>query len=371
MSDNNGQQNAHDNAFSNGKNPGIGGVTGGGISGGGSGGSGSSGPTGMFTGWCPGPGFYDPVEWGSRPNGEHAILIKSGMERCSIKVQLGDKGNSAGFNTQGKFKKMDEWTPKPGDWNCIENGYSGSHQSGALMESYLVRVNTCIYDIIVMNGKVHFTSYVNVPATDPGRSPHKIFDNYKSEAQQQVMDYLDFKDAVYQVSTFYKEMSNKFGAALSKEAEVLAEAAKGKKLRNVDEAIAAFNRYKDVLNKKYSVADREAIARALESMDMNQMAKQLTTFGKAFGLVNNAIDAYDMGNAIAKGVRTGDWNDAFRTAERLTTSKVAAAAVAFAFAALTTTPMGIVGYALIMAFTSALIDDALMDRINKFVLSLV
>lgn len=45
-------------------------------------------------------------------------------------------------------------------------------------------------------------------------------------------------------------------------------------------------------------------------------------------------------------------------------------AVAFAYAAPATTPLGIVGYALIMAVTSALIDDALMQRINNYVLSL-
>ncbi|MBW7982894.1 colicin-like pore-forming protein [Enterobacillus tribolii] len=89
---------------------------------------------------------------------------------------------------------------------------------------------------------------------------------------------------------------------------------------------------------------------------------------EAFGLVGTAIDINDMRVAVTKGVRTGDWNDAFRTAERLATSGLASAAVAFA--ALTATLMGIVGYALIMAFTSALIDDALMDRINKFVMSL-
>ncbi|MHB9812991.1 colicin-like pore-forming protein [Escherichia coli] len=37
-------------------------------------------------------------------------------------------------------------------------------------------------------------------------------------------------------------------------------------MRNANEAIKAFDRYKDVLNKKFSVSDREAIAKALESL---------------------------------------------------------------------------------------------------------
>ncbi len=34
---------------------------------------------------------------------------------------------------------------------------------------------------------------------------------------------------------------------------------KGKKIGNVNEALAAFEKYKDVLNKKFSKADRDAI----------------------------------------------------------------------------------------------------------------
>nr|WP_261422549.1 colicin-like pore-forming protein [Serratia quinivorans] len=45
--------------------------------------------------------------------------------------------------------------------------------------------------------------------------------------------------------------------------------------------------------------------------------------------------------------------------------KLASALVAFAFAALTATPLGILGFGLIMAITGALVDTKLMDQINN------
>jgi hypothetical protein len=367
----NGFDNAHANAFGNGKNPGIGGVSGvGSTVNNGSGGSSKPGPSGFFNGWCLKPS-KGPDQSYLDSNGEWHIVIDRGVDPCKITVDLGSSAynNSAGFNTQGRFKSVGSWMPKPDDWNVIENGQS-QIESGTL-DNYTVRVNTTLYGMSYKAGKPHYTWFINPGDGDNGKtSTYKSFEYYKPDAEKTLTDYLDVKDAIYSTSLFYKETSNKFGDAFARQAEALAEGAKGKKIRNAAEGIAAFNRYKDVLNKKFSVADRNAVANALESMNKDQMAKQLKTFGKAFGLVGTVIDIGDMTTAMVKGLRTGDWGDAFRTGERLATSKLASAAVAFAYAALATTPLGIVGYALIMAVTSALIDDALMKRINDFVMSL-
>lgn len=367
-----GFDNAHSNAFGNGKNPGIGGVPGSG-SGSGSGGSNGAktpGPSGVFKGWC----LRSTVDESYiDANGQPHIVITSGVDPCQIKIDADASGitNSAGVDNRGNFKKAGTWQPKPDDWNCIENGFPYlSPTTGVPVPGLIVRVDSCIYEVMVDNGKVSVYRDINMPLGDTKVSYSKTFKEKRPEAVKLAVDYMDVKDAIYGVSLFYKETSNKFGDAFAKQAEALAEGAKGKKIRNAAEGIAAFNRYKDVLNKKFSVADREAVARALESMNKDQMAKQLKTFGKAFGLVGTVIDISDMTKAMVKGLRTGDWGDAFRTGERLATSRLASAAVAFAYAALATTPLGIVGYALIMAVTSALIDDALMQRINNYVLSL-
>lgn len=54
---------------------------------------------------------------------------------------------------------------------------------------------------------------------------------------------------------FYQTLTEKY----SKMAQELADKSKGKKIGNVNEALAAFEKYKDVLNKKFSKADRDAI----------------------------------------------------------------------------------------------------------------
>lgn len=70
-------------------------------------------------------------------------------------------------------------------------------------------------------------------------------------------------------------MADKFGDRFSEKAKSLAIESKSKKIRSATEAIAAFDKYKNILNKKFSITDRVAIAKALESIDKQMMAAQL------------------------------------------------------------------------------------------------
>lgn len=364
----NGLDNAHNNAFGNGNNPGIGGVSGyGGTSSGGSGGSNKPGPSGVFTGWCT---WGTPSKAGNLvgPDGSPIIEITQGMQRCQIKVDIGSSGNnnSAGISSQGRFKPVGSWNPNPDDWNVIENGQTTVPKG--TFDLYTVRVNTHLYGMTMPDTG---TWLINPGDGDNGKtSSYKSFEYYKGDAYKTLTDYLDVKDSISRAAAFYKEIGNKYGDAFAKQSEKYADAAKGKKIRNANEAIAAFNRYKDVLNKKFSVADRNAIANALESLNKEQMAKTMKTFGKAFGLVGTVIDFNDLRIGLTKGFRTGDWGDAFRQGEKMASTQLASALVAFTFAAMTASPIGIVGYAIVMAVTSALIDTKLMNEINEFVLSL-
>ncbi|HDL7813838.1 TPA: hypothetical protein PXP47_003885 [Yersinia enterocolitica] len=178
------------------------------------------------------------------------------------------------------------------------------------------------------------------------------------------------KDAVKFTADFYKELTSKYGDNASKIAQELADTAKGKQIRNVDEALKAFDKYKDVLNKKFSAKDREAIAKVLESVDRDLMAKNLAKFSKAFGLVAKAIDGVDLAIEFKKAVRTDIWRPFFVKLETLAAGAGATALVAFAFAVLTATPLGIVGFGLLIAIVGFLINDELLEKINKGVLGI-
>lgn len=176
------------------------------------------------------------------------------------------------------------------------------------------------------------------------------------------------KDAVKFTADFYKELTSKYGDNASKIAQELADTAKGKQIRNVDEALKAFDQYKDVLNKKFSAKDREAIAKALESVDRNLMAKNLAKFSKALGVTSKVIDGIDIVVEFKKAVRTDIWRPFFVKLETLAAGAGASWLVAFAFAVLTATPLGIVGFVFLIAIVGFLINDELIEKINKDVL---
>jgi len=171
-------------------------------------------------------------------------------------------------------------------------------------------------------------------------------------------------DAVKFTADFMAEITGKYSQQASALAQEYAEHAKGKTLRNVDEALAAFNNYKNSLGAKFSAADRNAIANALNSVQYSSYATQLAKFSKGFGYYGVATDTYETVKELIKAFLTDNWRPALVKIEALTAGKVAVVAVAFTFAALAGTPIGILGYGVLLALTSALVDDALINKIN-------
>ncbi|WP_174508507.1 colicin-like pore-forming protein [Klebsiella oxytoca] len=197
--------------------------------------------------------------------------------------------------------------------------------------------------------------------TDPAR---------KQKATQSAQDMFSSfpTNPISIAADFYKSLSEKFGDKLANEAKKLESLAKGKKLRNASEAIAAFDKYKNNLNKKFSSADRNAIAKALESIDKATMAVQLQKFSKMFGVVGEALQWGSFLNAVAKGFRTGSWNDAIIAGEKIAATKLASLLVVVAYGAIATTPIGIIGFSAILAITAALITDKALQDLNNFIL---
>ncbi|MGC0990073.1 colicin-like pore-forming protein [Pantoea agglomerans] len=171
-------------------------------------------------------------------------------------------------------------------------------------------------------------------------------------------------DAIKFTADFMAEITGKYSQQASALAQEYAEHAKGKTLRNVDEALAAFNNYKNSLGAKFSAADRNAIANALNSVQYSSYATQLAKFSKGFGYYGVATDTYETVKELIKAFLTDNWRPALVKIEAMTAGKVAVVAVAFTFAALAGTPIGILGYGVLLALTSALIDDALINKIN-------
>jgi hypothetical protein len=178
------------------------------------------------------------------------------------------------------------------------------------------------------------------------------------------------KDAVKFTLDFYAETTSKFGEKASDLARRLSQAARGKTIRNAEEAIRAYDNYKDVMGKKFNAQDRQAIANALAALDNEMMAKNLSKFGKALGGASVIFDASDLMSEATKSITTNDWRPFFIKVETILVSHMAGVLIAVMFGFAASTPIGILGFALIMAITSAMIDDELVTDINEFILNI-
>lgn len=182
--------------------------------------------------------------------------------------------------------------------------------------------------------------------------------------QQKAQEAVDLRDGIKLVADFYSELTRKYGQQATSLSQELAEQARGKTIRNVDEALAAYERYRSYLGAKFSAADRAAIVNALNSVDMARMASQLSKMSKAFGYYGKATDAYGVFQEVKKSFETDNWRPALVKIEALTAGRVATAVTAFAFSAMFGLPLGIIGFALIMALVGSLVNEKLMEKIN-------
>ncbi|QUG75090.1 colicin [Erwinia sp. E602] len=180
-------------------------------------------------------------------------------------------------------------------------------------------------------------------------------------------DNAPYEKAIKLTASFYKELAEKLGDRAARAAEELAISVNGKKIRNVDEALNAFDKYKDVINKKFSTKDREAITKALESIDRVELAKKFSIFSTAFKYIGNTVDVYDVAMELKKSIETGVWRPFFVKLESLAAGRAATALTAFAFSLIAGAPLGILGFALIMTLIGALVDDKLVEKMNNLI----
>ena len=172
-----------------------------------------------------------------------------------------------------------------------------------------------------------------------------------------------YASAIKLTADFYKEVGEKYGATQAAIARELEAASKGKAMQNVDQAMSAFTKNQAILDANLTVSSREAIANALESVNRAQAAKNLMAFGKAFGVVGVTMDLYDLGVSLQTAIKTNNWRPFFVKAESMLLARDAGLVAAWAFSMMLGAPLGILGYALIMAAVGALVNEDLVNKI--------
>ena len=192
---------------------------------------------------------------------------------------------------------------------------------------------------------------------------HDAEDNLKT-AQTNLLNS-QIKDAVDATVSFYQTLSEKYGEKYSKMAQELADKSKGKKISNVNEALAAFEKYKDVLNKKFSKADRDAIFNALEAVKYEDWAKHLDQFAKYLKITGHVSFGYDVVSDILKIKDTGDWKPLFLTLEKKAADAGVSYVVALLFSLLAGTTLGIWGIAIVTGILCSYIDKNKLNTINE------
>ncbi|WP_317180092.1 colicin-like pore-forming protein [Lelliottia amnigena] len=190
--------------------------------------------------------------------------------------------------------------------------------------------------------------------------------NQKITQEKQKQEELQqIKDAVKLSSDFFKELFNRYGDLQGQIAQELTEASKGKKLRSIDDALKSFGTFKGNFENLYSESERKAISYALESLNRAELAKNLKMFGRAFGMTSVFIDSYEVVVEFKKAIDTNNWRPFFVKAETFFAGMGAGALTAWAFSIILGTTLGVLGFALIMAAVSALVNDSLMEKVNK------
>lgn len=189
----------------------------------------------------------------------------------------------------------------------------------------------------------------------------------KDPRPQQEKEFNEIKDGVQFTTAFYKEVFKAYGDKAEQLARDLASQAKGKTIRNVDDALKAYNKYKANINKKINAKDRQAISAALESVKVADIANNFKRFSKGMLYTSRAIDFVDWFSELVKAIETDNWRPFFVKTEKIAAGMAATAVAGFAFSVLLGGPVGVLGYALIIAGVGALIDDELVEEANKLI----
>lgn len=187
----------------------------------------------------------------------------------------------------------------------------------------------------------------------------------KLKEAKDALEKSQVKDSVDTMVGFYQYITEQYGEKYARIAQDLAEKAKGNKFSSVDEALAAFEEYQNVLNKKFSAADRNDIFNALESVNYDEWAKHLEKISKALKVTGYLSLGHDVWDGTLKGLKTGDWRPLFVTLEKGAVDFGVAKIVALMFSFIAGVPLGFWGVAIITGIVSSYIGDDELNKLNE------
>ena len=178
-------------------------------------------------------------------------------------------------------------------------------------------------------------------------------------------EFNQVKTAVKFTADFYKEIFKVHGEKAEQLAKALVDQAKGKKIRNADDAAKAWEKHKVSPDKKINSQDRSAIAKWLESVDVKAAAENVKRFSKGMGYTSKFIDLADWSTSLYNAIQTDNWRPFFIKTEIIATGMAATVVIAFAFSMLIGNPVGLVMYGLIMGSIGFIIDE-FVEKANQF-----
>lgn len=187
----------------------------------------------------------------------------------------------------------------------------------------------------------------------------------KLKEAQDALEKSQIKDAVDTMVGFYQYITEQYGEKYAKIAQDLAEKSKGKKIQGIDEALAAFEKYKNVLDKKFSKVDRDAIFNALESVNYDELSKNLTKISKSLKITSRVSFLYDVGSDFKNAIETGNWRPLFVMLEKSAVDVGVAKIVALMFSFIVGVPLGFWGIAIVTGIVSSYIGDDELSKLNE------
>ncbi|MCF4039542.1 colicin-like pore-forming protein, partial [Escherichia coli] len=187
----------------------------------------------------------------------------------------------------------------------------------------------------------------------------------KLKEAKDALEKSQVKDSVDTMVGFYQYITEQYGEKYSRIAQDLAEKAKGSKFSSVDEALAAFEKYKNVLDKKISKVERDAIFNAFESVNYDEWAKHLEQISKSLKVTGYLSSAYDVWTDTRKGMETGNWRPLFVTLEKMAVDGGLSRIIVFMFSFIVGVPLGFWGMAIITGIVSAYIGKEELEKLNK------
>lgn len=360
----NGGDNAHNNAFSGGKNPGIGNSSSGSNTGT-SGNGGNGGRTQNINGFSVDPNNSAQVNAANRGDAAGvfsaggAIAITSGGDSHSGKGSGGNGGNSGSQSGSNNSQNQNgnSTTSAPSTWDRTAKyyGYNDKVSRKALKN---------LYEQAVRDG--------SIPKAARGNLRENV---------QKMLDEDNQIEALQKASEIIADMGEKVGSYLGqKYKDVSREIAgnvknfQGKTIRNYNDAMASLNRIIANPGMKINQGDKTAIVNAWKSLNASDMANKLGNLSKAFKAADMVIKVEKIREKSIQGYETGNWGPLMLEVESWVISGIAVGVAMGIFGALASyvaTTVGLPITALTIAgiigisYLASLIDDKIVDKINN------